>query len=180
MYGLVNKAIKELIVAKFGEEKWTEISASASAPSDFVSMEYYEDTLTYGLVGAAARILNSTPEALLKAFGNHWILYTASEGYGPLMDLFGSDLKTCLLNLNNLHGRMGMTMPKLAPPRFVVVEKSPQIFEIEYHSTRKGLGPMVEGLFEGLAARYKTNASVTRIDNGAEIPRFRVEILQAA
>ena len=55
MYGLVNKAVVDLVVSKFGEDTWNAIKKKAEVDIDvFVSMDGYPDELTYKLVGAAS------------------------------------------------------------------------------------------------------------------------------
>lgn len=165
MYGMVNQAVKDLVVTKFGNETWMRICEKANIPSeDFVFMQYYPDKLTYELVGAASGELSLSPAVVLSEFGKHWVLYTAKEGYGPMMDLFGADFKSCLKNLNNLHARMGMTMPNLTPPRFTFSEINENTYEVCYQSKREGLCPMVQGLLEGLAQKYGTEASIKLLD----------------
>ena len=161
MYGLVNQAVKDLVANKFGEEAWKKICADAQiSTDDFVFLQYYPDPLTYQLVGSASKVLNLPAEAILFEFGKYWVLYTAREGYGPMMDLFGHDYKSCLQNLNNLHSRMGMTMPSLTPPRFQFTELTSSQYVLEYFSKRAGLCPMVEGLLVGLAEKHNTKVKI--------------------
>jgi hypothetical protein len=47
MYGMVNKAVKELVTEQFGAEKWDKIKIKANAPEDFVGFQSYDDALTY-------------------------------------------------------------------------------------------------------------------------------------
>ncbi len=179
MYGLVNKAVKDLVLNKFGKDSWDKIRKEAKLQiSDFEGMKTYDDSITYDLVGAASKILNLPAEAILKAFGEYWVLFTAQEGYGDLMDLFGHDLKTCIKNLNSMHGRMGAMMPDLKPPRFVVTCPSDDLIEIEYHSTRLGLAPMVSGLLEGLIKKFNAVATVAQIPKraGENFDRFTITI----
>ncbi len=155
MYGLVNQAMKDLVTSKFGSDKWSEICQKAGhPPDDFEAMTSYPDTLTYSLVGAASQILGASASDLLRAFGDYWVTFTAHEGYGEIMDMFGKDFRSCLKNLNGMHGHMGAMMPQLLPPRFQVVETSASQLTVHYFSTRQGLAPMVIGLLEGLARKY--------------------------
>lgn len=161
MYGLVNQAVRDLVVTKFGEEKWNAICDEARSPvKEFVNMQYYPDALTYALVGAASSQLGLPANAILSEFGKYWILYTAKTGYGPIMDLFGKDYKSCLAGLNNLHARMGLSMPELTPPRFDFIEIAPNVYQIEYQSKRGGLEPFVQGLLEGLAQKFNTAVEI--------------------
>ena len=55
MYGMVNKAIADLVCSGFGEDKWEEIKAKAAIDIDFfISNESYPDEITYKLVGSAS------------------------------------------------------------------------------------------------------------------------------
>lgn len=161
MYGLVNQAVRDLVVTKFGEEKWNAICEEAQSPTkDFVNMQYYPDSVTYGLVGAASKHLGLPAETILMEFGKYWVQYTAKTGYGPIMDLFGHDFKSCLIGLNNLHARMGLSMPELSPPRFDFKEINVNNYQVEYQSKRAGLEPFVKGLLMGLAAKFGTQVEI--------------------
>jgi hypothetical protein len=169
MYGMVNQAIKDLVVTKFGNESWKKICDSSKiSPDDFIFMLYYPDGITYQLVGAASVELKLAPEVILREFGKYWVLYTAKEGYGAMMDLFGSNFKACLQNLNNLHARMGMTMPQLSPPRFTFKEIDEKKYIVSYFSKRAGQCPMVIGLLEGLAAKYNERATIELLADSNE------------
>ena len=168
MYGMVNQAIKGLVTSKFGDAAWIKICSEAKlSPADFDYMEYYPDKITYDLVGAASKELGLPGEVILTEFGKYWVLYTAQEGYGPMMDMFGVDFMSCLANLNNLHSRMGMTMPHLTPPKFEYTKIDDNTCHLKYESKRPGLSPMVKGLIEGLAAKYKVTVKIDFDENSA-------------
>lgn len=155
MYGLVNKAVQGLITKEFGEEKWNEIKTKAGFEDEiFVSMQKYDDSITYNLVGAASEVLNVSGEDLLEAFGEYWVLYTAEEGYGEMLDMAGSTFVEFLGNLNHLHMRVGDVMPELEPPSFEVETISECELRLYYSSKREGLNPMVLGLVKGLGKRF--------------------------
>lgn len=164
MYGLVNKGVKNLVLENFGEETWMKIAQESGVPDgDFSSMSYYPDEVTFALVGAASDLLKAKPEDVLKMFGKHWVTYTAKAGYGELMNMFGSNFTESVMNLNQLHSRMGLTMTKLRPPKFNCVEKSKNEIELEYISERNGLAPMMVGLLEGLSEKFSEPIEVDHI-----------------
>jgi hypothetical protein len=180
MYGLVNKAVVDLVCSKFGEDTWNKIKQKADVDIDvFVSMDGYPDDITYRLVGAASEILKISPEQVLEAFGEHWVLYTAAEGYGPLLTAAGSTLREFLMNLDALHARVALTMPALKPPRFRLVDIDATTMLVEYHSTRQGLAPMVVGLLRGLGVRFKTDIDISH-ERKAEHDEFTIRVRQAA
>ena len=155
MYGLVNQAVQGLITKEFGEDKWLKIKEKAGVDEElFVSLKSYDDSVTYDLVGAASEILKVDASDLLEAFGEYWVLYTAQEGYGEMLDMAGSTFVEFLGNLNHLHKRVGDLMPDLAPPSFETELINEQELRLRYTSKRDGLTPMVIGLIKGLGKRF--------------------------
>ena len=136
--------------------------------------------MTYQLVGAASSVLNTPTDALLRAFGEHWTLYTGREGYGALLSDAGSTLQEVLSNLDDLHTRVGLMYPQLRPPSFRCTDVSPQQLVLHYYSSRTGLAPMVIGLVEGLGKRFGQQLRITqqmRRTHGDDHDSFLVEIL---
>jgi len=178
MYGLINQALKDMVCERpDGARLWGEICRDAGVESqDFEALEAYEDRTTEALVGATARKLGSSPEEVLYNFGFHWISYTAEHGYGEMMDMFGKDLRSCLKNLNRMHGHMGAMMPKLSPPRFIVAENSADHVTLHYFSKRAGLGSMVVGLLDGLARKYGEHISIEFIRKGVRSDHDEFEV----
>ncbi len=55
MYGIVNKAIEELVLSNFGEEKWELIKKRGDLELDFfISNQPYDDAITYQLAKAVS------------------------------------------------------------------------------------------------------------------------------
>lgn len=161
MYGLVNAAVQDLVVSKFGAAKWEQIKAKAGVSVDtFSRMEPYPDELTYKMVGAASEVLGISADDVMKAFGAHWVLYTGREGYGEMFNIAGNSLKDFLFNLDNLHTRVGQNFAHLQPPSFRFDTLNERTVRMHYHSERKGLCPLVEGLMGGLAERFNTHVEV--------------------
>ena len=178
MYGLVNKAIRDMICTHHGEELWARVRELAEVPvDDFDGMQPYPDDLTHRLVRAASVELQEDPHRLLRAFGEFWVKYTAHEGYGPLMDMAGDSLPEFLQNLDDLHARVGVNFPQLQPPSFEAEEPSTGTMHLHYHSQRQGLAPMVMGLVEGLGDRFDTPVEVQQLADrnaGADHDVFEV------
>ncbi len=169
MYGLVNKAIKDLIVNNHGENIWKQIcNMSNFQDEEFIGMNSYPDRLTFDLVKNASIVLKEDSSNILEAFGEYWILYTADEGYGELMDLTGSNFVEFLSNLDMLHYRISNIMPHLAPPQFTTKNEMENSVELEYRSTRDGLVPMLFGLIKGLGKRFQLQLSIEQIQEKNE------------
>lgn len=169
MYGLVNKAIEDLVVSKFGEDTWERIKKKAGVDVDvFVSNEAYPDSLTYDLVSAASEVLGTSVRDILIAFGEHWVLKTAAKSYGAMMRAGGASLKEFLVNLPNFHTRVQMIYPKLQPPSFECSDISENSLHLHYFTHRPGLTDFVIGLVQGLGKLYSTPATASVIARKAE------------
>jgi hypothetical protein len=178
MYGMVNKAVEEMVCLHHGEATWEKIKAAAGVDIDvFMSNESYDDDITYRLVGAASEVLALPAEQILIGFGEHWVLHTAQEGYGGLMKAAGKTLPEFLQNLPNFHARVAMIFPKLQPPHFRCTEITDHSLRLHYHSHRPGLAPFVVGLMQGLGRMFQTPVTVRRIEakeEGADHDVFTV------
>lgn len=154
MYGLVNLAIRSLVIESAGESQWHAIRAAAGVSEDrFIAMESYDDSVTTNLVAAASEVLGVPAPELLEKFGEYWTRYTAEEGYGALLHAAGDTFEEFISNLDDLHARVGLQMPNLRPPSFAL-EGGQGRWTLHYYSERRGLAPMVVGLLRGLAARF--------------------------
>lgn len=169
MYGLVNRAIEEMVLEKGGIELWQAIKEKAAVDEiTFLSMQPYPDRVTYDLVSSASEILGVLPEDLLRQFGRHWIMFTAQEGYGPLLQSTGKDVREFLHNLDAMHARVAGTMTELNPPSFKCIEISNTNLHVYYGSERVGLESMVVGLLEGLGELYETSLKVTLLKDASD------------
>ncbi len=134
----------------------------------FISNEAYPDDITYRLVGSASAVTGMTPEAILMAFGEHWVLHTSRQGYGALMDAGGRSLPEFLENLPNFHTRVAMIFPKLRPPEFRTSHRTDTSIRLHYLTERQGLTPFVVGLLSGLGKKFDTPIRTSLIERKAE------------
>jgi Haem-NO-binding len=169
MYGLVNRAIEQMVCQGHGEETWEKIKLAAGVDVDvFIGNEGYDDAITYQLVGAASAILEVPADQILEGFGRHWILRTAKEGYGYLLDAAGHNLPTFLCNLPTFHTRVKLLYPDLRPPLFECDEVAATSLRFHYRSSRDGLAPFVRGLLLGLGELFKISVTVQQLAAKAE------------
>jgi len=161
MYGIVNQAINGLVVENYGEESWEKIKVeSGIEQKNFLSNESYDDSITYSLAGAAAKVLGVTVGDVLIALGEYWILKTGKEKYGALMESGGHDLMEFLINLPNFHSRVMLMYPNLTPPEFKTEEVGERKVKVEYFSEREGLTDFMRGLLYGLMKMYDIEGQV--------------------
>ena len=179
MYGMVNKAVEDLVTIKFGADKWQAIKKKAGVTVDsFISMDSYDDSITYGLVGAASEVLGLTPNQILFAFGEFWVLHTARLGYGDMLSSAGRNLPEFLDYLPSFHIRVALIFPHLKPPRFEVTDRETDHMTMHYYSHRPGLSEFVMGLLSGVGKLYETPVNITHTkskDQGADHDEYLVQ-----
>lgn len=161
MYGIVNKAIEELVCTHHGADTWARIKERSGVAADFfISDASYPDTITFQLAQATAEELQQPLAEVLRLFGHFWVLHTGKQKYGALMEAGGANLRDFLLALPQFHNRILLMFPQLRPPEFVVQELDATSLSVQYYSEREGLEPFVQGLLEGLALLFRTEATV--------------------
>lgn len=182
MYGLVNRALQQLVCTQHGKCLWTEIRSRAGVADEvFLRMESYPDEMTYGLVASASEVLDAPAELLLKEFGRYWVRYTMVEGYGALLSDLGPSFQEALAALDGMHARVALLYPALKPPRFSVSDVAQDRVSLHYRSERSGLAPMIIGLVEGLGERYQLRIAVTHAvakEDSGDHDRFDIRILE--
>lgn len=166
MYGIVNRAIEDLVVVNFGHEKWEAVKAKSGVDIDyFLSNEPYDDDITFKLAGAVSEVMEMTIANVLEAFGEWWILKTGKEKYGGLMEAGGHNLREFLVNLPLFHNRIMLIYPKLTPPEFQVTDIEDNSIHVHYYSKRQGLQEFVRGLLSGLGKMYQTPVNIELLQN---------------
>ncbi|WP_216908197.1 heme NO-binding domain-containing protein [Synechococcus sp. CCY 0621] len=185
MYGLVNRAIQQMVTTHHGEEVWQRIKDRADLQDlDFFSTyQAYPDDVTHRLVAAATQELGLSGDQIMQAFGEYWITYTASEGYEQLLESTGETLPEFLDQLDNLHARAAVAFPELQPPSFRCEHSTDASMQLEYRSKRQGLAPMVTGLLHGLGKRFQTPVEVDQMasrDQGDATDLFQVRLCPAS
>lgn len=178
MYGLVNRAIEELVVERAGRLAWevAKRRAGVQVPS-FISMRAYPDQMSFDLVAAASHVLGIPVPEVLREFGRHWVLFTGGGAYGSLFRVAGSSVREVLQGLDGLHSRLSTSMPELLPPSVAVVGESAEGLRVRYESSREGLEAMMIGLIEGLGELFETPVEVEHVVSraqGAEAEEFLV------
>lgn len=165
MYGIVNKAIQDLVVSNFGEEKWEIILEKSGIEEDFfISSEPYDDDITFKLAQAVSQEMNMSVKEVLIAFGEWWVVKTTKEKYAGLMEAGGSSLKEFLENLPLFHNRVMLIYPKLTPPEFKISDVSENSLNLHYFSKREGLQEFVRGLIQGLGKMFNTPTQIELLE----------------
>jgi len=181
MYGLVNRALEDLIRTQHDDATWERIRLRADLGVDiFLSLQTYPDEVTVALVAAAAAELGRAPQDLLEAFGRHWVKYATHHGYRDLMQARGESVLKFMARLDELHSRLSLTFPELRPPSFRVENLDSRSIRLHYVSERDGLSPFVVGLLHGLGELFASPVSVEHVGrkgDGSAHDQFVVRLL---
>lgn len=172
---MINEAMRRLVSETSGAGTWGEIAERADAPESFAALSYYDDDVTYALVGAASDVLGTPAEGLLRDFGHYWSTRVGPENYSDILGATGTDVVSVLSNLDHMHARLQVLYPELRPPSFSVSGgDGADSFEVHYSSERAGLAPFVVGLLEGLGDLYGTPAQVDHLAAPSSEQRYDV------
>lgn len=168
MYGIVTKAIGDLIVSHHGAAQWEAVQERAGVEADFlIGNEPYPDEFAYRLVGAAAETLGCPVDEFLVRFGEFWVLKTGMESYGALLKSGGASLQDFLIKLPNFHTRVALLYPHLRPPEFSCTDVSDHSLRLHYFTERPGLTSFMVGLLQGLSKLYETPVMITLLASRA-------------
>jgi len=181
MYGLINSALRSMIIERFGEEKWLSVMESAGVPSDsFMTMRSYDDQITYQLAGAVSEVLGAPVETCLELFGEYWITVVATNSYGSILDIMGDNVEEFIASIDSLHDRISTTFINYVPPSFSVTHLDDNQLKVLYTSQRAGLTPFVLGLFKGIGLRFDKTLSVvssnTNVNEQGESTEFVLSV----
>ncbi|MEB0264040.1 heme NO-binding domain-containing protein [Mucilaginibacter sp. 10I4] len=161
MYGLVNNAIESLVRTNFGDENWEKVLKISGIDIDFfLNSQSYDDAVTFALANAVSEVTRTPIGEVFRAFGEWWVLKTAQEKYGHLMEASGSSLREFLINLPDFHNRIFFIYPKLTPPEFKISDLQATSLNLHYYSKRQGLQEFVWGLITGLGKMYRVPVEI--------------------
>jgi hypothetical protein len=169
MYGIVNKAVEDLIITNFGVENWELIKEKGGVDIDFfISNEPYDDDITFKLAVATSEVMGVSVGDVLVLLGEWWVLKTTKDKYPGLLNSGGNNFKDFIINLPNFHNRVMLIYPKLTPPEFKVSDIEDNSLHLHYYSKREGLREFVRGLIQGLGKMYNTSVAIDLLQNRDE------------
>ena len=165
MYGMINKAIRTLVIREAGEDVWNMVLETSGIDEDvYEDLETHDDSITFTLVGAVSEILNLPPGDVLEMFGVYWSTDVAPKAYGEYFNSFGNDFHSFVEGLDEMHVRITQMLPSLVPPAFDIEKIDDNHFTIHYKSQRDGLAPLAVGMLKGIAKDFGGEADITQIE----------------
>lgn len=155
MYGLLNKALGDLITERYGAEKWYAIKQKSEIETEFfISNVIYDDEITLRLADSASELLGLTKKDIMFEFGEWWVLRTGKEKFGNLMKIGSSTFQEFMINLPMFQNRVTMMYPELTSSEFVLYKKGPNCVVVQYNSKGEGFPDFIKGLLTGIGKMY--------------------------
>ena len=165
MYGMINKAIRTLVIRETSEIVWETVLERSGIDEDvYEDLEGYDDGITFSLVGAVSETLGIPAGDVLEMFGVYWATDVAPKGYGEYYNAFGNDFKSFVAGLDEMHVRITKMLPSLVPPAFSIEELGENHFKIHYVSQRDGLAPLAVGMLKGVAQHFGGEADIKQLE----------------
>lgn len=168
MKGVIVKCLEDLVVTKFGKDKWEkslEDIGLKNKPALFLVISDVPDEQVMKLIGAVCKNLGISLEQAADAFGQHWVHVYSQKLYSHYYEA-SKNAKEFLLNMDNVHSTLTKAMINAQPPRFRYEWKDDRTLIMHYMSHR-GLIDFAVGLVKAVGEYYKENISVTKLGPAA-------------
>jgi len=165
MKGVILDCLKNLVTAKFGIDRWQNISVKAGLkPNEvFLATVDFDDKIAINLLNSTCSVLNLNIDAVATAYGEYWMNFYASKMYAGYISNVKSS-KELLLKLDNIHTLVTKNMPNSRPPKFTYEWKDNKTLLMNYDSKRNLIDLFI-GLAKGVGRYYKENLTVKKITN---------------
>lgn len=192
MYGLINLAIEDAIIERYGTKFWgyiKECCIDAIGDTDgvFISRLFYDDEVTYRLIETSERILRSEKYGYVsQLFGQKFYELVQDSGYEGILRILGGTLKEFLDNLDSFHVHLSTTYSQMKAPSFrcSVNSDNNDVLTLHYYSERHGLEGIVMGMIKAAASdiyHQKIDIKIDKlkdVDQGINHTEFSIEILK--
>lgn len=163
MKGTIVKCLEELVVSKFGKDKWEKSLADAGLKKNtmFFTISDVEDAQVMKVVGAVCANLGISLTQAADAFGDYWVNTYSQKMYSQFYQK-NKTAREFMLEMDNVHVNMTKTMKDAKPPRFTYEWKNDKTLVVNYNSNR-GLIDFAVGLTKGVGKYYREQLSVSKL-----------------
>lgn len=177
MHGLINRSMQCFLRDTYGEGLWATIAEAAALPPEgFEAMLTYDDQLTYAMLSAAAETLSKPRDALLEDLG---IYLVSLEPIRRLLRFGGLDYIEFLHSLDELPDRARLAVADLEMPDLSLIVDDASHFTLHAGpGARAGSLQVFAGILRAMADDYGALALIEVGENGEEVNRVSVELLQ--
>ena len=165
MKGVIAMCLKDLVVNKFGADKWTECLKNLGEAQDIpiLASSDMHDEVVMKMVQAACKTLGISLQQAADAFGEYWVCNFSPKIYGAFYRKYGN-AKDFLLAMDKVHVDMTTMLKDSTPPRFDYEWKDNRTLIMKYKSKRN-LIDFAVGLAKGVGKYYKEDIKVSKLSD---------------
>lgn len=162
MKGVIPSCLGQLIVNKFGKDKWAAAlkSAGLDKRGPFLATEDVPDEAVLKVVESVCKVLNISLEQAADAFGEYWVCTYAPGIYKTYYQRAAS-AREFLLKMDEVHRITTESIPNAQPPRFEYTWTDDKTLIMKYKSKRN-LSVFMVGLVKGVGKHYNESLQVSQ------------------
>lgn len=180
MKGIVFNLLERLVSREYGEDAWDNLLEAAGHDGVYTTLGSYHDIELHQLVRAAARVLDTPPDAFVRWFGRN-ALPLLGESFREFF-LGHTHTLPFLLTLNDIiHPEVRKLYPGADLPIFDFTVGEDGVLLIGYRSSRR-LCEFGKGMVEGAANYYGERVTINDIhcmNRGDESCLFEIVFAKA-
>lgn len=165
MKGVIAMCLKDLVVNKYGADKWADCLKNIGEAQDIpiLATSDMHDEVVMKMVQAACEALDISLQEAADAFGEYWVCNFSQKIYGAFYRKY-RNAKEFLLAMDRVHVDMTTSLKDSTPPRFDYEWKDKRTLIMTYKSKRK-LIDFAVGLAKGVGKYYKEDIKVSKLSD---------------
>lgn len=164
MKGAIANCLKEVVVQKYGTDKWEEIRMTSNLPGILLDSGNIDDEKVISAFNMAPDILGLSCQKLMDAFAEHWTFNYASKlGYGFFLKKHQS-ARQAILDINKVHQMATSNIKDANPPIFDFQWDNDRTLYVEYKSER-GLFDICLSCLKALGKYHNEDLKITKAGN---------------
>ncbi len=184
MFGLINVAIQCFVEDTYGRPKWESVTREAGLDfREFEAMLPYPDEVTEAVLDAAEIVLRKDQATIRQDIGTYLVTHKKMETVRRMLRYGGRSFEDFLMSLDELSGRVGLSIPDLEVPQLSLQPHGDGTFCLRIDSLRPGYGDVMMGIVQGLADDYGALV-LTELTHVQEHPisceMIEIELLEAS
>lgn len=157
MYGIVHIILKDLALSLGGDVAWQKILKEAGLSQhgleELLEPTLQKDEVSLCLMHATCEVFGLTSEAVLRAFGNHFVVFALRTGSAAFLSQ-GATFPAFLDNLAQIHTYWERDLPGVRFPCLQATsDAESEGALLTYLSSRQGFASMVLGMVEEIGRR---------------------------
>lgn len=169
MYGIINKALQEMVINSHGACTWEAVKNKAQIDIDtFFNGEMYDDAITHQLVDALSAIVSIAAAQIYYTIGQWYVVQTIGKKYAGMVLAGGKTLKDFFVNLPAIYASIKRLYFPDTPSAISVSDVQENSALVCYHGPRPDLEDIVRGGLSGFCILFNAQPAVTIIENKSE------------